>query len=394
MTEKKQLRKQLPANPSQQRVRSAHHVHSVQSSRSNHSAHSTALTPRTLKRVVTVPQSADTNAAWDTFAQRQRKLRKARSQFSREQQPVLVARTFRQMGVRATSGRIQAVRRPLPYRATAIPVRSGHKRLRRRSVLRIVLCIVGLIIVLALLYFFLFSTIFRVQVINVSGTQSSMLLNEVQHMNIKGQNIFLCDIGSIQARLAASPLVASVIVKKQWPATLEVVVTERKSAILWQTSQGIYSVAQDGMVIAPASQSIGTGQLGTVIDESVSDSTHKAEPLVRPGTYLKHADIVFANQVLQQVPAVTGVNVSKLYYNGTMYASTTNAAGGGGRRGSYNIESPDGWTAYLGGAQDANTLANRLQELREVLNLARRQHEQIAIIDLRYGLRPVYIVQK
>ena len=68
-------------------------------------ARGTALTPRTLKRVVTVPQDADTNAAWDTFAQRQRKLRKARSQFSREQQPVLVARTFRQMGVRATSGR-------------------------------------------------------------------------------------------------------------------------------------------------------------------------------------------------------------------------------------------------------------------------------------------------
>ena len=62
---------------------------------------------------------------------------------------------------------IQAVRRSLPSGAIVIPVRSGHKRLRRRSVLRIVLWIVGLIIVLALLYLFLFSTIFRVQVINI-----------------------------------------------------------------------------------------------------------------------------------------------------------------------------------------------------------------------------------
>jgi cell division septal protein FtsQ len=393
MTEKKKLRKQLPANPSQQYVRSAHHVHNVQSSRSNYSAHSTALAPRTLKRVVSVPQSTDTNAAWDTFAQRQRKLRKARSQSSREQ-PVLVARTFRQTGVRATSGRIQAVRRPLPYRATAIPIRSGHKRLRRRGVLRIVLLVVGLIFVLALLYFFLFSPAFRVQAINVDGTRSSALLNEVQHINVKGQNIFLCDIDSLKTRLAASPLVASVIVKKQWPATLEVMVTERKPAILWQTAQGTYSVAQDGMVIAPASQSTDTRQLGTVIDQSPSGNTQKTEPLVRAGTYLKHTDIAFATQVLQQVPVVTGVNIFKLYYDGTMYASTTDAVNGGNDRGSYSIESPDGWTAYLGGAEDANSLDNRLQELREVLNLARSQHEQIATIDLRYGLHPVYVLQK
>jgi hypothetical protein len=115
---------------------------------------------------------------------------------------------------------------------------------------------------------------------------------------------------------------------------------------------------------------------------------------VRAGTYLKHTDIAFATQVLQQVPVVTGVNIFKLYYDGTMYASTTDAVNGGNDRGSYSIESPDGWTAYLGGAEDANSLDNRLQELREVLNLARSQHEQIATIDLRYGLHPVYVLQK
>ncbi|MBA2680843.1 MAG: hypothetical protein H0U76_20915, partial [Ktedonobacteraceae bacterium] len=94
-------------------------------------------------------------------------------------------------------------------------------------------------------------------------------------------------------------------------------------------------------------------------------------------------------------PKVTGVNAFKLYYDGTMYASTSNQAGTEqDGRGSYIIESSDGWKAYLGNSHDANPLDNRLLELRALLRLAQQQQLNISTIDLRYGLRPVFTLQQ
>ncbi|BCL82703.1 FtsQ-type POTRA domain-containing protein [Ktedonobacteria bacterium brp13] len=407
--------KRSPADSSQQSVRSAYHVQRVQRNPGSHNDHSdlskrrgvygAALAPRTLPRVVTVPQSTDSVEAWGTFEQRRRKLRRVRSEAMHAEQPVLVARTFRQTGVRATSGRIPAIRRPLPYRSSHVPVRSGRILQRGRSILKILVLACIMTIVLALSDFFFFSSTFQVQTVNVTGTSDGTLLADIQHMKIRGQNIFLFNSDSIRAQLSGSPLVSNVIVKKQWPDQLDVAITERIPVLLWQTSQGTYSVDQSGMVIAAVNQSDQTTKtgLGTVVERANGDSgttsngatnAQKTEPQIRPGTYLNHADIVFADSILQQLPVVTGINAFTLYYDGTMYASTTNANGGGDSNGSYAIESPQGWKVLIGGAQDPNSLKNRLQELREILKLAQTQHEQIATIDLRYGLRPVFTVKQ
>jgi len=114
---------------------------------------------------------------------------------------------------------------------------------------------------------------------------------------------------------------------------------------------------------------------------------------IRPGMRLNQADIQFATDVFDRLPRLTGVTVFKLYYDGTMYGNTTNEFGGTGGRGSYIVESSTGWQAYLGGASDANPLDNRLIELQQILALAQEEQLNLATIDLRYGLRPVYTLK-
>ncbi|GCE18102.1 FtsQ-type POTRA domain-containing protein [Dictyobacter kobayashii] len=347
------------------------------------------VSSRSLKRVVTVPD-ADPSVAWHTFDQRQTQRRRVRS---RVQKPVkLVPRTLVQTGVRATSGRIHAVRRPLPYKSS-IPRRSGRRHGRRSMVWKIAAVFVIIACIIALINFILTSDTFRLHRVNIVGTRNAKLIQSIQHMDIQGQNIFLIDTGNIQARIQASPLVASVEMSKQFPDQLTVTIVERKAAVLWQSPQGTFSVDKQGMVIAPASQTPDSEQLGTVVDTTRRSA--KTEPSLRPGTYLKNIDIEFASNVWQQVPKVAGIDTFKLYYDGTMYASTTSQSGGMvDSRGSYIIESPDGWKAYLGSSQDANSLENRLKELSEIVKLARQQQMNIATIDLRYGLRPVFTLQQ
>jgi hypothetical protein len=55
--------------------------------------------------------------------------------------------------------------------------------------------------------------------------------------------------------------------------------------------------------------------------------------------------------------------------------------------------SSNGWLAYLGGADDTNPLGNRLIELQQILSLAQQKHLDLATVDLRFGLRPVYTLK-
>ncbi|GHO89568.1 cell division protein FtsQ/DivIB [Dictyobacter formicarum] len=385
MTERKKLPSQR-ATPSYNKLEK---VYTPKDALKKELAHNTLISSRSLKRVVTVP-NADPSVAWHTFAQRQSQLRHVRS---RARKPVkLVPRTLVQTGVRATNGRIQAVRRPLPYKSS-IPRRSGRRRGRRNLLWKVAAVFAIIACMIAAINFALTSDVFRLHRVSVVGTHNNGLIQSIQHMGIQGQNIFLVDTGSIQARIQASPLIASVAISKQFPDQLTVTIVERKPVVLWQGPQGTFSVDAQGMVIEPASQTPGADQLGIVVDTTTQGA--KTEPLLRPGTYLKNIDSVFASDVWQRVPKVAGIDAFKLYYDGTMYASTTSQTGGmGGGRGSYIIESPDGWKAYLGSSHDANSLDNRLKELREIVKLARQQQMNIATIDLRYGLRPVFTLQQ
>ena len=361
---------------------------------------------RTLQRVVTIPPS-DPSMAWNTFAQRQAQRRRARAKPKKYVK--LASRTYVQTGTWASSGRMKAIRRDVShYVSSPIPARSGGsaghvglrggqrigQRVKRRSFWWRLLGIFALTVALALgANFALTSSAFRIEQVNVAGTHNDALIHTIQSMGMQGQNIFLLNVAMLTERIEAFPLVATATLSKQWPNQLLVTVAERIPVILWQTPRGTYSVDDQGVLVAPLSETAGADRLGTVVDVTGQHQGRTGAQL-HPGMRLSQADIAFTRTIFDRFSQVTGVTAFKLEYDGTMYAGITNQPLGQGSRGAYRVESPDGWVAYLGGANDANPLDNKLIELREILSLAKKQQFNLATIDLRYGLRPVYTVKQ
>jgi cell division septal protein FtsQ len=342
--------------------------------------------PRSSQRVVTVPD-ADPSSAWNTFAQRQSQMRRARSRPKASVK--LAARTYAQTGMWASSGRMRAVRMKSAQLSSPIPMRSGRGVRKRNFLLRLLgVLIVGVLSVLAV-DFVLTSSLFRVEQVQVVGTHNAALIRSIQKMELQWQNIFLVNVSALTEKIEAMPLVSSVSISKQLPNQLIVTIVERTPVLLWQNSQGLYSVDKQGVVIAAESETPGASNLPTVVD--MSNQGTNAE--MYPGLHLDQTEIMFAVELLDRLPQVVGLSGFKLYYDGTIYASNKNEMVGASSRGSYIVESPDGWKAYLGDATDANPLDNRLLELRQILALARKQQLNLAAIDLRYGLRPVYTLK-
>jgi len=116
---------------------------------------------------------------------------------------------------------------------------------------------------------------------------------------------------------------------------------------------------------------------------------------LHPGMRLNEENVTFAVKILNRLPQIVGVSTFKLYYDGTMYTGDIRQQHGrAASKGSYIIESPDGWKAYLGGPDDINPLNNKLIELHEILALAQKQQLNVATIDLRYGVHPVFTLKE
>jgi len=98
--------------------------------------------------------------------------------------------------------------------------------------------------------------------------------------------------------------------------------------------------------------------------------------------------------VFAGVPKVAGVTDFSLRYIDSMPTAPANVPASIGGHGGYVVESKAGWTAYLGGANDANPLNNRLMELHQILELAQQEQLSLATIDLRFGMRPVYTLKQ
>lgn len=346
----------------------------------------------TSQRVVTVPE-ADPSTAWNAFSQRQRQRRQQRA---RPQTYVKAApRTFAQTGAWASSGRIKAVRAQSAHLSSPVPTRSGHQARRRSFFWRLLSAIIGCALLVLALNFALTSNAFRIEQVSVVGTHNDALMRRIQRMGLQGQNIFLINISAMTQQLEALPLVESASLNRQFPNQLVVTVVERTPVLLWHTTQGTFSVDNQGVVIAPVTDASSTNHMQTVVDLSNQSQGQlpRGTKSLRPGTHLQPAEIAFAVSLLHQLPGVVGLSSFQLYYDGTIYASDKNETGAVGSRGSFIVESPDGWKAYLGNATDANPLDNRLLELQQILALAQKQQLNLATIDLRYGLHPVYTLK-
>ncbi len=349
----------------------------------------TADSASTRQRVVTRHREVQPTAG-ESYVQRRNRLYSARTKAPAHHAPTpRRARTLAQTGVPAVTG----LKRPLPrYHHTPVPVRSGRRHTHRLGFLWRIFGFFAVVVMMMLgANFALTSSAFRVAQVSVVGTHNDLLVSSIQHMGMQGQNIFLIDVVALTDRIEMLPVVASANLEKQWPNQLQVSVTERTPALLWQTPHGTYSVDRHGVVIAPASETMGADALMTVVDMPQRGKISGGKGTeIHPGVQLNAADIAFAMTVFADLPKVAGITDFSLRYIDTMPAVLANMGGHGG----YVVESKAGWTAYLGGANDANPLNNRLIELQQILTLAQREQLSLATIDLRFGLRPVYTLKQ
>jgi len=345
------------------------------------------LVPRTRVRVVTMPEQPVRPTPSHVLAERRQRLR------SRHGKPaaynIMVQRSLSQTDVTPSSGRMHTGRpeqlQPR-HNDSHIPVRSGRRRRRGAFVAKLLGFFAVLVIAVLGVNFALTSPALRVQQVSVEGTQNPIVIGNIQHMGVQGQNIFLIDTAALAARIEALPQVASATLAKQWPNALTVTVVERTPVLLWQTKYGTYSVDRQAVVIAPASQTLAAHGLQTLVDVRSRQVGLSDQP-IRPGVRLSQADVAFALQVFASLPQVTGTFILR-YDVGIPVGVATS-----GGNGSFIVVSPHGWMAYLGGASDANPLDNRLNELQQILALAHQQHLNVATIDLRFGLRPVFTLK-
>ena len=349
---------------------------------------------RTRQRVVTRPDGVQP-AAGERYVERRNRMYSSRARA--QAYPRVMPRTLSQTGIPASSGQMPAIKRSLPrYQPSPIPVRSGRRHGRRTGFLWKVFGFFALVLMVILgANFALTGAAFRIAQVSVAGTHNPILVQSIQHMGIQGQNIFLIDVTALTARVDLLPIVASADLEKQWPNQLQVIVSERTPVLLWQTKNGTYSVDRHGVVIAPASETIGADSLKTVIDMRNHGSGGKdvAGQTIHPGARVNEAVIAFAMGVFERLPRVVGITDFTLLYDDNTPATLVNGQSNAGVYGSYVVKSKAGWLAYLGGPLDANPLDNRLIELQQILALAQQQQLNLATVDLRFGLRPVYTLK-
>jgi cell division septal protein FtsQ len=319
-----------------------------------------------------------------TWAERRERFRQ---QVATPARTRLVQRTLAQTGRAAPVGQTRRSR-PLTRKQVApqVPVR---RRQRQRGP-RFWHKLLGFFTLLAItgggIGFALISPAFHVQQLSIQGTQNQGLIASIQHMGIQGQNIFLLNQAGMVARLEALPLVAGVGLSIQLPSSVVVAVRERVPVLLWQTGHTIFGVARDGVVIAPFSQLGKADQLALVNDR-------RQHPGIHPGTHVRTDDILFVEQLFARLPAIAGVSPFTLLYVDTLKEGKQSVPANLMGSGSYVVVSANGWQAYLGDTQNRNSLANRLQELQQILNIVQQRHLQLLSIDLRFGTRPVYTVR-
>jgi hypothetical protein len=343
---------------------------------------------QTGRRVVTIPQT-DPSAAWNTFFERRKQLH--RELAKPPKYTAVVQRSHAQIARRTADRPLGTFQRLPP-----VPDRSGRRTTRRPFQWRLLSFLSVAVALLVAASFAISSNAFRIEQVNVIGTHNPVLTDAIQRMGMQGQNIFLLDVEALTERIEASPLVATASLSKQWPNQLTVTVVERKPVLLWQTAKETYSVDIQGIVIALASETINAAQLNTVIATGNQQPGQQGNAgySIHPGSHLNQADISFAMKVFASLPQLTGITAFQLRYDGTMYTSSVDGSAAPGGSGSFIVESPAGWIAYLGRVSDINPLENRLIELQQILAIMQKQQLPLATVDLRYGLRPVYTLKQ
>ncbi len=334
------------------------------------------------RRRVTMPHKAIQPLSW---AERNERRYRPAQPDPVDKHP-LVQRTLSQTGRPAPAGS-RHVSKPLPRRNAGSPVPARKRRQKGRGFWGKFLGFMGvLLVIVGGVIFALASSTFYIQQVTISGTHNAALIASIGHMGIRGQNIFLFNQSAVTARLNALPLIASASLVVQLPNSVLITIQERVPVLLWQSGHTTFGVASDGTVIAPVSELENTSSLHTIIDQ-------RTDVQVRAGTRFSAVDLLFVQQLYERLPLIQGVGAFSLAYVDQIKENGQSEPANEGHGGSYTLVSAQGWVAYLGDETNSNSLENRLLELQAILDLASQQHLDLATIDLRFGLRPIYTLK-
>ena len=93
------------------------------------------------------------------------------------------------------------------------------------------------------------SPLLEIRSVSVSGAQRVSPDAVAQLAALHGENILLADLGAARERIRQQPLVKDVSVRREWPNTVHVTISERSPWVRWEAQGEIWAVDHEGVVL-------------------------------------------------------------------------------------------------------------------------------------------------
>ncbi|MDO8601404.1 MAG: FtsQ-type POTRA domain-containing protein [bacterium] len=244
-----------------------------------------------------------------------------------------------------------------PYR-----IKKKKSILKSRLFWRVVL---GLVFAGVSFYFFLFSPIFRIKKINISGNED-ILTQDIKKIITDemfaeyGDNVFL--FGSLKIKntlLGIYPKISKLELRRIFPDTLRVAIEERKSVAIFSQGDELFSLDKEGIIFENASDKLGLITVrsnstelkdigGKVLEDNIISS------ILTIGSKLKD-DFKIA---IEEVLAASNERL--------------------------NIKTDEGWEIYFDPTQDLNWQITKLKAVLEQ-EISPDRRKSLQYIELRFG---------
>lgn len=205
------------------------------------------------------------------------------------------------------------------------------------------------------------SPYFRVETVEVQGTQRMSDRTIVAAADLLGRSMLTADLAAAQRAVYQLPLVSSVRIERDWPSTVRIVVEERRPWGTWEQAGVDYLIDREGVVIA--------------VDERLpagAPAIRSSEPGSRiVGDRVDYQAVDAAAEIYELLPRQLGTTVEEVAFIKGKGVQVTTA---------------DGQVALFG---DSSSIAYKLAVWAALAAEARQRHIAYTTIDLRYGNRPV-----
>ncbi|MGQ9573033.1 MAG: cell division protein FtsQ/DivIB [Dehalococcoidia bacterium] len=231
----------------------------------------------------------------------------------------------------------------------------GGPRFWRRLLL--LLLLVGLIGGGLALYF---TPVFRVQEVQVTGTQALDAYYLAELAGLEGASMFTAPLDDAEQRLATLPMVKSVKAERHWPHTVRLIIEERRPWGYWYTQDSEYVVDADGVVLQ-----------GAMPPPDAPMIYHQdSSARFQPGDIVDPDAVHLARELMDSLPSTLNLAVVRIEYNG---------------REGLSLLTDAGYRVVVG---DSHGLQYKLAVWQALDQRIGRQGMEGHVLDLRFGDRP------